>query len=180
MGVTCKSCKYFIADDDSLIGECRLYPKVYQVQPGHWCGQYKRRPKDAKKDKEEVVDTKLFVSTYAQEFKDKYNVKYSPDWVRDTQAAKILIREEGFDGGLEYCRSFINNPPKWYKENNQINLRCVPKARNQIALKKAKVKPKASDFNGEIEQFGTEHDWPDYVDYRRKGGDKGYQEWSEQ
>lgn len=114
MGVTCKSCKFYISDKP-LIGECRLYPEVYQVQPGHWCGQYKRRPKDVKeeKDGDPPPEPKLVIQYFGDKYKEKYGVDYSPDWVRDTTAAKKLVTEEGRDKTKEYIIAFVNNPPKW-------------------------------------------------------------------
>ena len=179
--VTCKSCKCFIADEDALIGECRLYPEVYQVQPGHWCGQYKRRPKVEKeeKDAEPAPEPKLVIQYFAGKFQEKYGVSYSPEWARDTTAAKKLVKEDGRDKTKEYINAFINDPPKWYKENNQINLYNIPKARNQIKLKAAKVSRPEHDvaISAQAEDYGSEANWPDYVDYKRKGGHKSYEEW---
>lgn len=180
MGVTCKSCKCFIADDDALIGECRLYPEVYRVQPGHWCGQYKRRPKDVVVERaKEKVDTKPLIELYCGEFFKHHGIKYSVDWTRDTAAAKKLIKEEGLSAAEQYVKAFLSNTPKWHKEHNQINLYNIPKARNQIKLKAAKVSRPEHDvaISAQAEDYGSEANWPDYVDYKRKGGSKCYEEW---
>jgi len=184
VGVTCKSCKFFIMNDNALIGECFLYPKVYQVQPGHWCGQYKRRPKEVKeeKEKEETMakgSIDKVIQYYCAKYKDKLGATYTIDWHRDTAAVKKMFKEDGMDKMLEYIDGFIDNTPRWYKEKNMINLFNIPKARNQIKLKAAKVQTVEHDvaISAQAEDHGDDSRWPDYTDYRRKGGLLSFKQW---
>ena len=55
-----------------------------------------------------------------------------------------------------------------------IKISCIPKARNQINLRKASEEEREIYYDGE---HAAQPDWPDYVDYRRKGGKSSYEEW---
>ena len=169
----CQSCKYFVEMPEQLTGECRWLPLIYFVEPKHWCGQYKQRDKD----KPEKVDSKPLVLKFADMYKKILGAEYTIDWIKDSQAAKTLLKENGEQKAIWYFESFLSNPPDWNKKNKALGLRFVPMARNQISLK-SRVDQPAVYEDAEAAVYGNNSDWPDYIDYRRKGGKKQYSLWA--
>ena len=178
MPARCKSCAWFDAGDDALYGECHIFPATMKVEPLHWCGQHKYKKKTDKpiSEENESLNYKSLIKFYCEEFKRVYNIPYTVDWTKDTQAAKTLISEEGMEQAKKYVTWFVEHPPSWYLDKSAVFLRCLPKARTQMMLIAAQTHPQDSI---ELDtKYANNADWPDYVDYRRKGGKENYTSWS--
>jgi len=141
--IECGLCRYWHSDDGLKTGLCRRSPPVSSGWPScyasDWCGEFCAKDPDPKQEtdtaKEEKTKAHTVIAHYINRWRDLFGTTPHLDGA-DAAAAKHLLKGRELKEALWIVDEFLEEPPKWNADNNELSLRHIPRAANKILLRK--------------------------------------------
>ena len=113
---------------------------------------------------------------YCNEFEKVYGA-WPALSTADYAAAKTLLQQDGVEKAQGFISEFLDHTPQWNKDKSALDLKMIPGIRNKLTANKRK-RDGLKLAQPQVARYSKESDWPEYVDYVTKTGNKiQYSEW---